>query len=87
MKLYVTTGEIHDYEGPDLIVWSASQAEASKAATAMKAKIKADGAFVKAVNWREINVPTTKTELLMFLNLLTNDGGIKGVLAMQKLTK
>ena len=87
MKLYVTTGEIHDAEGVQLITWTKSQADASKAATAMKEKIKASGDFVRQVIWREVEVPTTKNELLVFLNMLTNDGGIRTVLTHQRLAK
>lgn len=79
MKLYLIT--THDDQGDDQQVkWVASQSDAG----ATRAQLVKDGFSRKDIKTTGIDVPTTKTELLEFLNLLAQ-GGVNTVIATDRL--
>ena len=61
MKLYKTTGEIRPGENADAL-WAGNQADAAKARKLLKAE------HLFFVETEEINVPTDKAGLLIWLN-------------------
>jgi hypothetical protein len=83
VNLYVTTDNTPDTTKP--AVWTASQGDASKAKTAMVAELKEAEQPHRNVAYKAVDVPTTKVDLIAFLNTHAV-GGVPAVVALQRLT-
>ena len=83
MNLYVTVDNTPESETS--AVWTTSAGDASKAKTAMVTALKTAELPHRNVAFAGVEVPTTKADLVAFLNVHAI-GGVASILALQRLT-